>query len=289
MTTTTIDRPAAREALANLLAHYSVEITTRDRASLDAAKRLLPRGTEVFIVSLPKDTMDHPLATAVELASAGLTPVPHIVARNISDIAALDALLSRLAAEAGVKRALVLGGDRDRPAGELESSLQLIETGLFQKHGVNRISIACYPEGHPRIPDAALDAARTAKLAAAESAGLDVGLVSQFCFDANPIIALAERLRAGGVKAPLRVGAAGPAERASLLKYALICGVGQSLRVLKERHDLARSALAGETPEAVLTGAALARTANPALGMSGVHFFTFGSLASTVKWVESFS
>jgi methylenetetrahydrofolate reductase (NADPH) len=287
MTTLALDRTAARAALAELLTTYSVEVTTRDRDSIEAAKTLLPPGAEVFIVSLPKDTHDRLVSTAVQLARAGLKPVPHIVARNLTSAAALGELMRRLAGEAGIDRVLALGGDRDRPAGDLEASLELIETGLFERHGIRRAYIACYPEGHPRIPEQTLEEARTAKLAAAARAGLEVGLVSQFCFDSRPIIALAERLRARGVAAPLRVGVAGPADRVLLVKYAVMCGVGASLRALRERGDLAMSALTGETPEEVLTEVALAREATPALNLAGVHFFTFGSLARSVEWAES--
>ena len=101
---------------------------------------------------------------AVELRALGHVPVPHIVARHISDVADLDALLARLVREAGVDRALVLGGDRDTPAGAFDSALQLIETGLFERHGIRRLSISAYPEGHPRISDSELDRARTENL-----------------------------------------------------------------------------------------------------------------------------
>jgi len=287
MNNMTIEKPAAPTALAALLKNYSAEMTTHDRASLEAAGALLPRGTEVFIAALMKDDPDRHIAAATKIRQGGLEPVPHIVARNIRARADLDSLLARLSGEAGVARALVLGGDRDKAAGEFESSLQLIETGLFQKHGIKRIAIGCYPEGHPRIPDPVLDEARAAKLRAAERAGLDVFLVSQFCFDAEPIIALARRMRAQGCNAPFRVGVAGPADRATLVKYAMICGVGASLRALKERQSLARNMLSGETPESVLTNVAEAQNAEPSLGIDSVHFFTFGSLAASIKWVES--
>ncbi len=116
--------------------------------------------------------------------------------------------------------------------------------------------------------------------------GLNVTLISQFCFDPAPIVAFAEQLRTEGVTAPLRVGVAGPATRASLLKYALICGVGASVRALKERQSTARNLLSGETPEDLLIKVARARAVNSTLGISGVHFFTFTSLVATAKWVE---
>jgi methylenetetrahydrofolate reductase (NADPH) len=130
-----------------------------------------------------------------------------------------------------------------------------------------------------------LMAARAAKLAAAAGAGLDVTLVSQFCFESEPIIATARQIRSEGVTAPLRVGVAGPAGRASLLKYALRCGVGASVRALKER-PAARGLLTGETPAQLLTELVRAQAADSSLGFQGVHFFTFASLARTVKFVE---
>jgi len=277
----------ADPALAQLLTRYSAEVTSRDKKSLEAAAELLKPGTEVFVAALPNDSIDRVVQAVVQVREAGMTPVPHIVARNQESRAALDELLGRLKAEAALDRALVLGGDRDKAAGEFDCALQLIETGLFQKHGIGRIGLACYPEGHPRIPEDKLRAAVPQKLAAAKAAGLEVWLISQFCFDPKPVIALAERLRAEGVTQPLRVGVAGPADHGTLMKYAMICGVGASLRALKQRGEMTKNLLAGETPEELLTEVARAQQANPALGIDSVHFFTFGSLAKSANWAAS--
>jgi methylenetetrahydrofolate reductase (NADPH) len=276
-------------ALADLLRSYSAEVTAHDRKGLDAAAQLMRPGAEVFIACVPGESADRLVGAAALLRRAGLVPVPHLVARNIESRTAFDRLLERLVGEAGLDRALVLGGDRDKPAGEFDSSLQLIETGLLQKHGIGKIGLAGYPEGHPRIDDGVLASALAAKLAAAEASGMDVWLVSQFCFDAKAIIAFARRLRALGATPPFRVGVAGPAKRSTIIKYALMCGVGASMRALKERQDLARNVMAGETPEALLREVAEAQAAEPALGVSGVHFFTFGSLAKSAEWADSFS
>jgi methylenetetrahydrofolate reductase (NADPH) len=277
----------ARAALARLLDNYSAELTTRDHKSLDAAADILRPQTRVFVAAMPKDTADDMIAAAIRLHKAGMVAIPHIVARNIKDRAMLDDMLARLSGEAGVDRAHVVGGDRDDPLGTFDSSLQLLETGLFAKYGVTRIAIACYPEGHPRIPEAVLEQARVDKNRVAAEQGLSVWMVSQFAFEAAPIIGLARKMRTQGINEPYRVGIAGPASHATLIKYALMCGVGASLRALRERKDLTRNMLTGETPEALLTEIALAREAEPALGISGVHFFTFGSLIKTAQWVES--
>ena len=282
-----VENPAKFDSpLSSILNNYSTELTSRDSKSLSAAGELLSPGSEIFIAALPGDSADKLVAAASQLRRAGLVPVPHIVARNIASRQELDELLGRLVGEAGIDRALTLGGDRDKPEGEYNCSLQLIESGLLQKHGVGRIAIGCYPEGHPRISDAALDQARADKLAAAAKAGLDVTLVSQFCFDAKPIVALVRKIRAEGVTAPFRVGVAGPANRTTLIKYAMMCGVGPSLRIMKERQDMAMSLMAGETPEGLLAEVGLEQARDPKLGIAGVHFFTFGSLAKSAEWAE---
>jgi methylenetetrahydrofolate reductase (NADPH) len=287
VSTAILERVDARAALKGLMGTYSTELTTRDTRSLDAAPDVLAPGSEVFIASLPNDSLDGLVATAVQLRRAGLTPVPHIVARNFESLGQFDELLAGLVGEAGVDRMLPLGGDRDRPAAQLHSSLQLIESGLIQKHGISKIFMSCYPEAHPRIADEVLEQARADKLAAAKAGGLDVTLVSQFCFDARPIVEMTRRMRAEGTTVPYRVGVAGPAERATLVRYALMCGVGASLRALKERQALARNMLTGETPETLLTEIAVAQAENPALRLEGVHLFAFGGLAKSADWAQS--
>jgi methylenetetrahydrofolate reductase (NADPH) len=270
----------------DLLEDYSAEVTSSDRNSIETAMREMARGSEVFIASPPSDTSDRQVATAGTLSDAGLRPVPHIVARNIASLAGFDRLLERLTSEARVDRVLLLAGDRDVPVGEFHSSLQLLESGILERRGIRRIFLAAYPEGHPRVAALEIVAARIAKVAAAEKRGMHVTFVTQFCFESAPIISLARQMRAQGITAPLRIGLAGAASRASLLRYALICGVGPSLRALKERHAAARNMLSGEMPEELVKDLAAAQATDPSLGIVGVHFFTFGSLAKTVEWVQ---
>ena len=268
--------------LAGLLRDYSTEVTPRDLRSIEAAADLLPPGAEVFIAAVPGDTTDLMVAAAARLHGSGLTPVPHVTARSLASLDAADRFVGRLRDEAGVDRVLALGGDRDTPAGALHSSQQLIESGIFRRRGLGKLFIACYPEHHPSIPLGVLEQARTTKLRIAADQGLGPTLVSQFCFEAAPIVALAKRLRT-----PYRVGLAGPTDRATLIRYGLMCGIGPSLRALRRRHTLSRGLTRRETPAALLTELAAAKEADPDLAMSGVHVFSFGSLARSAQFVES--
>jgi methylenetetrahydrofolate reductase (NADPH) len=275
---------AAAQIARGWLTNYSAEVTTPDRKSLDAAAELMWPEAPVYVASLPKDNSDSQLRVAVHLHQLGLRPVPHIVARNFASRAAFESAVERFASQAKVDRALVLAGDRQDIEGPFESSLELIRSGAFEGNGIQRIAIACYPEGHPRIAEDVLDRALMDKLEAADRAGLEVRLITQLCFESRPIVDFVRKIRARGVTATLRVGLAGPASPAKLLKYAAICGVGPSLRVLRERQSMARGLLTAQTPKPIVRGLAQAAALEPGLAITGLHFFTFASLRQTIGW-----
>jgi methylenetetrahydrofolate reductase (NADPH) len=274
------------EALQALLSAFSIELTPGDDKSIDAASRLLPVGTETFIAGLRRVRVEQVVSAAVRLRQAGMTPVPHVAARNFATASELDSFLGRVSTAADVKRVLVIAGDRERPAGPYYGSLEILQSGLLEKHGINAVYLSCYPEEHPRIASSKLEQKRAEKLSAALESGLAVGFISQFCFDPAPILQMAKRLAAHAIAAPYRMGVAGPASRATLLKYAMMCGIGPSIRALRERSGLATSMLSGETPEQLLREVALARANDPTLRIAGVHFFTFGALANSAELIR---
>jgi methylenetetrahydrofolate reductase (NADPH) len=277
---------AKSDARAMLLRGFSIEVTARGAATADTCRAHLAPGTEVYIACTPRDTRHGLVETASKLHQAGFVAVPHVTARSLASFTQLNDFLARLAGEAGVTRALVLGGDADPPAGPYHSSRALLESGLFQRHGIRRIGLACYPEPHRKIDAALLADELAAKLDAARRADLQTWLVSQFCFEAAPIIELAQRLRAGGISAPLRVGLAGPADLRTLLKYGLYCGVGNSIRALGARVDAVANLLARQTPDRIVSELAAAAGRDPTLGIEGVHIFTFGSVAGAADWAN---
>jgi methylenetetrahydrofolate reductase (NADPH) len=277
---------ARTDDLATFLRGFSIEVTARGAAIADTCRAHLAAGTEVYIASTPRDTQHGLVETAGKLHQAGFVPVPHVTARSLVSFTQLNDFLARLAGEAGVTRALVLGGDADRPAGPYDSSGALLESGLFQEHGNRRIGLACYPEPHRKIDATVLAEALAAKLDLARRADLQAWLVSQFCFEAAPIIELARRLRADGISAPLRVGLAGPADLRTLWKYGLYCGVGNSIRALGTRVDAVTNLLARQSPDTIVSDLAAAAGRDPTLGIEGVHIFTFGSVTRAADWAN---
>jgi methylenetetrahydrofolate reductase (NADPH) len=265
---------------------YSLEVTPRDREAFEAVARLLPPLTEVFVANLPDQAPDLLIEACARYRRAGFRPVPHLVARNIEGVDKLRFLLSRLVRDAEVDRALVLAGDHDEPAGPFKDALDLLETGLLPEHGIRSVAFACFPEGHPSIPADQLQRALEAKLATAARDDLDVLLVSQFLFDAGPLLDYVRWLRAGGIAAPLRVGVAGPADAETLLKFADELGVGSSKHFVEAKAANPEEREADQSPQRLISAVVAAQEAEPALRIEGFHFFAFGGTAETIRWAD---
>ncbi len=93
-----------------------------------------------------------------------------------------------------------------------------------------------------------------------------------------------------GVDLPVRIGLAGPASIATLMKYALHCGVGNSIRALTKSSSLGRL-LSERDPEPVmrelLAAAPNGDTSAPPFGIAALHLYTFGGLKKTVEWISA--
>lgn len=282
--TATPQPPAA--SVAELLRGYSIEITARSKTALAACRTYLEPSTEVYIAAIPGDSYHKTVAAAAALAKAGFVPVPHIAARGTVGFTQINDFLARLKGDADVTRALVIGGDTEHPVGPYASALALLQTGAFQRHGIRRVGIACYAEPSRRVEMPVLEAALDDKVAFLAREGFDPWLVSQFCFDSDAIVACIRRLRAKGIALPLKVGVAGPADARTLWKYALHCGIGNSMRALGTHVDAISNLLVRAAPDDILGGVAAARASEPALGITGVHFFSFGGVAAVANWAN---
>ena len=288
MTCMTRAAPAAN--IAGMLSRYSIELHPGDSKALAAARGRFSPGTEVFLTWIPGANPMALVEVAAQLRSAGMCPVPHVAARHLESSDQLERLAARLAGDAGVDRILLIGGDRAKPAGPYDSSLAVMQTDVFQKTGITRMAIAGFPEGNANIPDPAVEESLQAKVDFASNTGLELSIVTQFCFTARPIVTWLERIRARGIENPVRVGLAGPASVATLLRYAVRCGIGNSLHVLTEHPSFAKL-LTERGPEPIIRGIAAQAGAEEKgslpLGISGLHFFVFGGFARTMDWINA--
>ena len=269
--------PDAVQRIIALLQGFSLEATRPSGADI-AAVSLLPRGTRIYLSAVPGRAADETITAAIRLRAAGFEPVPHVAVRNFASGAALDDFLARLNGEAGVRRALVIAGDREA-CGPFRSAADAIDSGLFRRRGLRTLGIAGYPQGHPRIGNDELFRALAAKIAAAEATGLAVEIVTQFCFDGHAILGYVARLRAFGFEHPIRIGLAGPTGIGTLLRYASRCGVRASAQALAHRTGLFRQMFALTTPDDIVRALAEAAPQNVS-----AHFFSFGGLPATARW-----
>jgi methylenetetrahydrofolate reductase (NADPH) len=276
--------PKLWAAIRLLMSGFSVETTPAAAQKLGSFREVLRPGMAVYITFLPGSDFADTVATAKMLKEQGFTPVPHLAARSLPDKGFLDEGLRRLAGEAGVVEALCIGGAVSRPVGEFADTLQVLATGLLDKHGIRRIGVAGHPEGSPDIPDAAIAQALQWKNGFAERTGADLYILTQFCFEAGPIIAWDKAIRAAGNRLPIRIGIPGIATLKTLLAYAKACGIGPSMTFLTKQARNITKLMTLSAPDALIAELALYRASDPACGIVGCHMFPLGGLKKTALW-----
>jgi methylenetetrahydrofolate reductase (NADPH) len=275
--------------LGEFTAAASVELTPKAVAGADDLAEALPAGTSVYVTALPAADLDELVPAARSLRAAGFEPVPHIPARLVAGEAALDRLLGRLTVEAGVVDVLVIGGSAKRQAGSYSSSIEILESGLLERHGILRAGVAGHPEGSPDVPPEALDAALAAKNAFADRSPVELRLVTQFALVAEPYVEWERRIRAQGNRLPVIAGIPGVTSPATLFKYGLACGIGPSLEILRKRGGglikLATTRM--WEPDAVAGGIAAAVADDLECLIRGLHLFPFGGLRRSAAWLTA--
>jgi methylenetetrahydrofolate reductase (NADPH) len=278
---------ALRAQLMKLFAHVSIEALPHETAGHEAAWEALPGGTRIFLTRLPRADFGETVEAAKRLRQRGLIPVPHLAARAVDSQQSLDEALARLRCETGVDDILLIAGSNLRAAGPFENTLQVIETGSLQRAGIRRLGVAGHPEGHPQADQSALEEALAAKAAFGRAAGIEIYVVTQFFFDAAPVIAWEKRIRAAGIALPIHPGLYGLTSMARLMRYALSCGIGASLEGLRQRSTGFLGLAAAEAPDRLAVELARASLADPDLRISTFHLFPLGGLAATVSWANA--
>jgi len=276
---------ASSGKLAGLLSSASVEVSSRGH-QLQELRDKFARGTDVTITFLPGDNYRHNVETASALRRAGYNPVPHIAAREMPSREALDDFLARARGEADVTRVVLIAGDLALAKGPFRSSLDVCASGLIEARGIASVSVAGHPEGHPYLGAAGTFKVLEAWRDWAHLTKIHVDIVTQFCFESAPILGWIGELDARGVSLPVIVGLAGPATPATLTKFALRCGIGNSIRALRAQIGRYGRLLADTGPDQVLRGLRSApRAATTAI--AGFHLFPCGGVRKSGRWLRS--
>jgi methylenetetrahydrofolate reductase (NADPH) len=265
-----------RQALAEVLAAPTFELVPLKKAMAQTA--FLPAGADVAVTASPSHTIEATIALCEQLQAAGFRTVPHLSARMVRDRAHLRELIAWLEG-AGVDRAFVVGGDAKEP-GDFPDGLSLLREMADLGHPLSEIGIPCYPQGHAFIADGPLLEALHAKAAFASY------MTTQLCFDPVAIGTWLADRRAEGIRLAVQIGLPGVAEPQRLLAISARIGVADTHRFLvKNSRFVARLIRSGGfyRPDGLLEGIA-PLLADPAMGIVGLHLFTFNAVAATERW-----
>ena len=273
-----------------LLKDYSIEVMPRTAEKVEDFRDLLPAGTRVYIAHIAGTPIEEMVATAARLNAQGFEVMPHFPARIIADSKTLADWIARYQGEADVRQALLLAGGVATPVGDFEDSMQLMETGLFDKAGFTRLHVAGHPEGNRDIDVEGgrlkVDAALKWKNDFQTRTDAKMAIATQFAFEAQPIIEWADSLKAAGITLPIHIGIAGPAKLQTLIKFAIACGVGPSLSVLQKRAMDVTKLLLPYEPTDVINALAAHRAAHPDFNITHVHLFPLGGIKASATWVQ---
>ncbi len=269
---------------------YSIEVVPNSAAKIESFKEILPTNTRVYIAHLETENIATMVATAKRINEEGFAVMPHIPARIIKNQTMLSDWISMYQNEAGVNEALLLAGGSTKSAGDYDSSMQLIESELFDKAGFKRLHIAGHPEGSKDIdPDGGMKNVSKAlswKQEFSNRTDADMAIATQFSFDADVVKNWAKSIKEDGIDIPIHIGIAGPAKLQTLLKFSVECGIGASMKILTKRAKDLTKLLLPYKPTKMLNDLSEYKSKDPTLNIEQVHFFPIGGIKQTTEWLE---
>jgi methylenetetrahydrofolate reductase (NADPH) len=275
---------AEREAIMSLARTASLEMTVHDVAQLRAASALLGDKRRIYVSHLPGQSWEDSVATCSAVHAIGATPIPHVPVRRIRSREELQRFLDNCVTHAGVSEILLIAGDYQQSVGPYATTIEVLSTGILAEHGIERLSVAGHPEGHPLVSPDELRRAEREKIEFALSHHLYLTFLTQFFFEAQPFIEWQSHLpipAESGDRIRVVAGLAGPAKLTTLLRYAAICGVGPSMRALGTRPTSIGKMLKERGPESIVRALAARYASQPI----GIHLYSFGGLTRTCAWL----
>ena len=276
--------------LKDFISGYSIEVIPKTVAKTESFGDILPKSTRVYLAHLQDADITEMVPAAKNLNEDGFKVMPHIPARVIKNQVMLSDWLSMYQNEAGVDEALLIAGGSPKPIGDYDSSIKLIESGLFDLAGFKRLHIAGHPEGNKDIdPDGEIKNVSEAlswKQEFSKRTDSEMAIATQFCFDANVVKKWMDDIKDDGIDIPIHIGIAGPAKLQTILKFSIECGIGSSMKALTRRAKDITKLLLPYEPTQVLKELAEYKAKDPKFNIEQVHFFPFGGIKQTSDWVR---
>ena len=275
---------AAIETIRTAGSNWSIEVTPTGATKIESFRDCLAPGTSVNVTFLPGSDPRDTIAVAERLHNDGMRPVPHLAARSLQNADQLEELLSAFTARCGVEEVLCIGGGVDDPVGDFTATMEVLETGIIQKHGIRQIGVAGHPEGSPDISEDEVAEALAAKNDLAARDGLDLYIETQFCFEADIVLDWERQARAAGNRLPIRIGIPGPATIKTLFRFAQISGIGPSMRFISKQARNVAKLMTVQSPHLLIAGLAEGMAADKECLIRHFHYYPFGGFARTAAY-----
>ena len=245
----------------------------------------LPPNSRVSVTASPVKGLDATKELTDQVRAAGHRPVPHIAARLVESPEHTAAIASWMKNE-GYDQLFCVAGDAEEPAGPYEGAHRFLQDLFETDHALTTVGVTAYPDGHALISPQMLHEQIHAKQALLAEAGVEGWASTQMCFDTNLITSWLQSERAAGLTLPIHLGIPGVVDRSKLMTMGVRLGVGASLRFLKKNRSAVTKLLSPGSydPDDIV----MPMTNDlEALGVAGLHVFTFNQVASTEQWRQS--
>ena len=238
----------------------------------------LPSDMYLAVTCSPTKGVDETLELCEKLIGRGFKVTPHIASKCVSGEKHLEMIIKKLD-ELGIESIFVPGGDRPEPMGDFNNALDLLKALKKLGHNLNKIGMAAHPEGHPDVSDEILMQALEEKKDLADF------IVTQMCFDAKILNDWMAQIHKKGIELPVWVGLPGVIERGRLLKTSLRIGVGDSLRFLRKKTQVATELMKSSiyNPDDLVIEITEQNDINHT-NLAGYHIYCFNQIETSEKW-----
>jgi len=253
--------------------------------SVEAGIEALPPNSTVSVTASPVKPLDVTMELTDRIRSLGHVPIPHIAARLVQGPDHVAKLAKWLKNE-GHTTLFCVAGDAEEPAGPYEGAHSFLSDLFAQDHGLTKVGVTSYPDGHALISSEVCHEQLHAKQALLAEAGVDGWASTQMCFDTDLIMNWLRSERDAGLTLPIHLGIPGVVDRSKLMTMGVRLGVGASLRFLKKNRTAVTKLLA---PGAYDPDDILGPMINDLidLNITGLHVFTFNQVEATEVWRQS--
>ena len=241
----------------------------------------LPSDMYLAVTCSPTKGVDETLELSEKLIGKGFKVTPHIASKCVSGEKHLEIIIKKLD-ELGIDSIFVPGGDRPEPMGDFSNASDLLRSLKKIGHNLKKIGMAAHPEGHPDVSNEVLMEALEEKKDLADF------IVTQMCFDAKILNDWMAEINNKGIDLPVWVGLPGVIERGRLLKTSLRIGVGDSLRFLRKKSQVATELMKSSVynPDDLLKDITEQNDTNQS-NLAGYHIYCFNQIETTETWRRS--